>query len=242
MTTTAIIPELTKRIAYNKAGDNYDCYIAFDGGDEQYIGSAATYGEAEKKCQDFTFDYYSDAHTPEKAAQVALNGIPTAEPLAAASPVTVKRHWTDENEHPDAPPAGSSAWTDYASGCVLFGVNEVGSGIDLNICGVEHPTTPVTLATLTHIYTSLGHLLSDPRVQAVLPADGLELSERPLAQMVRVKFTANCSFPLALTMRILLALDDQHDKLHITRDQINDLRLVIAQVIEEMFDLSRAEV
>jgi hypothetical protein len=124
MTTAHSTPELTKRIAYSKDNCDYSCYIVFDGGDEQYIGGAATYCEAEKKCQDFAFDYYSDAYTPEKAAQVALNGIPIAEPLAAASLVTVEQHWTDEDQHPNAPPAGSYAWTDYASGCVLFGVNE----------------------------------------------------------------------------------------------------------------------
>lgn len=69
---TSIIPEVTKRIAYNKETKDYDCFIAFDGTDEQPIGSASTYGDAEKKCNAYAFDYYNDNHTPEKAVQVAL--------------------------------------------------------------------------------------------------------------------------------------------------------------------------
>jgi len=76
------IPEITKRIAYNRETRDYDCFIAFDGGDEQPIGSASTYGSAEKKCSDYAFDYYNDNHTPEKAAQIALSAdIPADEEL-----------------------------------------------------------------------------------------------------------------------------------------------------------------
>jgi hypothetical protein len=60
MATTAIIPELTKRIAYNKKNRDYDCFIAFDGGDEQYIGSTPTYSAGEKLCSDYAFDYYEE--------------------------------------------------------------------------------------------------------------------------------------------------------------------------------------
>ena len=70
--TTGIIPEATKRIAYNATHDNYDCFITIDGGGEQYIGSANTYHEAETRCSSYAYDYYSDNHTPEKAVQIAL--------------------------------------------------------------------------------------------------------------------------------------------------------------------------
>lgn len=66
-------PEVTKRIAYDRATGDYNCLIAFDGSDEQPIGSAGTYGDAEKKCNAYAFDYYSDNHTPEKAVQIALS-------------------------------------------------------------------------------------------------------------------------------------------------------------------------
>ena len=72
MAATAILPELTKRIAYNRQNRDHDCFIAFDGEAEQYIGSASDYSAAEKVCNDYAYSYYEDNHTPEKAAQVVM--------------------------------------------------------------------------------------------------------------------------------------------------------------------------
>jgi hypothetical protein len=65
--------EVTKRISYNRDGRDYDCYVSIDGDAEQYIGSAATYGQAEVKCNDHAIAYYEDAHTPEKAAELVMS-------------------------------------------------------------------------------------------------------------------------------------------------------------------------
>jgi hypothetical protein len=70
---STILPEITKRIAYNRDNRDYDCYVAIDGGEERYIGSAGTYGQAEKTCNTFVFDYYEDSNTPEKAVAVLLD-------------------------------------------------------------------------------------------------------------------------------------------------------------------------
>lgn len=81
MAASTILPEITKRIAYNH-GD-YDCFVTIDGGAEQYIGSASTYSQGETKCDSFVFDYYTDTNTPEKAAALLLGDIeiPTARQL-----------------------------------------------------------------------------------------------------------------------------------------------------------------
>lgn len=94
-TTNTILPEVTKRIAYNKETRDYDCFVAFDGADEQPIGSAGTYGDAEKKCNAYAFDYYTDNHTPEKAVPIALNGIPA--PIEEAAAPTVLIEQTDRD-------------------------------------------------------------------------------------------------------------------------------------------------
>jgi hypothetical protein len=65
-------PEITKRIAYNSETKDFDCFIRVDAGPEQYIGSASTHPEAEGTCRDYAFQFYSDNHTPEKAALLAL--------------------------------------------------------------------------------------------------------------------------------------------------------------------------
>jgi hypothetical protein len=70
--TTATTPEVSKRIAYNRDTRDYDCLVAIDGGAEQYIGSASTYGQAETTCNTFVYDYYTDANTPEIAVELAM--------------------------------------------------------------------------------------------------------------------------------------------------------------------------
>jgi hypothetical protein len=69
-------PEITRRIAYNPQTEDYDCFIAIDIDPEQYIGSAPAYPEAVSLCRDYTYHYYEDTHTPEKAVQLALREDP----------------------------------------------------------------------------------------------------------------------------------------------------------------------
>jgi hypothetical protein len=68
----SITPEIAKRIVYNPETRDFDCFISIDEGPEQYIGSAPTHPEAETTCRDYAFHFYSDNHTPEKAAPFAL--------------------------------------------------------------------------------------------------------------------------------------------------------------------------
>jgi hypothetical protein len=65
--TTPTAPEVTKRIAYNPENRDYDCFVAFDGDQEQYIGSAPSHSAGETICNTFVYDYYIDTFTPEKA-------------------------------------------------------------------------------------------------------------------------------------------------------------------------------
>jgi len=65
-------PDITKRIAYNPETKDYDCFIRVDAGPEQYIGSAPTHPQAEGTCRDYAYHFYSDNHTPEKAALLTL--------------------------------------------------------------------------------------------------------------------------------------------------------------------------
>src|SRR6185436_2077647 len=76
--TATILPEITKRIAYNKEDGDYSCYISVDGAPEEYIGSAPTHPAAEMKCRDYAFLFFNDTDTPEKAVRVTL---PSSEPF-----------------------------------------------------------------------------------------------------------------------------------------------------------------
>lgn len=71
--TTTTAPEITKHVRRNRQNRDYDCFVAFDGEAEQYIGSTPTYDEGLAKCDTFALDYYSDNHTPEKAAKIAMD-------------------------------------------------------------------------------------------------------------------------------------------------------------------------
>ena len=64
--------DITKRIRYNRDTRDYDCYVAIDGAEEQYIGSAATYHAGEVKCHEHVMDYFEISHTPETAAALVL--------------------------------------------------------------------------------------------------------------------------------------------------------------------------
>jgi hypothetical protein len=158
--------------------------------------------------------------------------------LALPSPVTIERHWCDEEDHPDAPPEGEEFWTDYESGLVRFGLNEDGSAIDLDICGHTLPTAPVTLATLRQIYIDLGYMLADERVRAALPAGSPLSTDRPPTQMVRVKkFSAACSFPMLVYLEAACAVELDMKEIGIDRKQFYDISHRIAVATERLFDL-----
>jgi hypothetical protein len=172
------LPELTKRIAYNKDNRDYDCFIAFDGTDEQCIGSAASYGAAEKVCNDYAYDYYNDNHTPEKAVQVAL-AEPTADyaetradvcrrvdQVAAGTSIRAEE-WADEDGH---------AYIDFKIGDGLTKVL-IGSysgdkaGVELIIGGESINSGKdevLTLSDVRQLRDNLTALLNDPRLGAVM--------------------------------------------------------------------------
>lgn len=61
---------VTKEIVYAGAGD-YDCFVTIDG-QREYIGSAPSYHDGELKCNNYAYHYYTDHHTPEVAAAIAV--------------------------------------------------------------------------------------------------------------------------------------------------------------------------
>lgn len=64
--------EITKRIQFDRTTKDFNVHIEIDG-KEEYIGSAATYGQAEVLANNYAIAYYEDAHTPEKAAELIMS-------------------------------------------------------------------------------------------------------------------------------------------------------------------------
>lgn len=67
MTTDA----LTYRIAYNRLDHDYTCFVTIDDV-EQTIGSRMDHAAAEAHCRAYLYDHYTDNHTPEAAARIAV--------------------------------------------------------------------------------------------------------------------------------------------------------------------------
>lgn len=65
--------DLAKRIVYRSVRD-YDCFVDFGDG-EQYLGSAPTRLDAERRCDDYALNFYLDTCTYEKAAAFVMEGI-----------------------------------------------------------------------------------------------------------------------------------------------------------------------
>lgn len=63
--------EVTKRIQFNRDTMDFDLYITIDDV-EEYIGSAPNHHIAEVRCNEYAINYYTDNHTPEKAAALIL--------------------------------------------------------------------------------------------------------------------------------------------------------------------------
>lgn len=67
-----IIAGIKKDIRRNAANHDYDCYVTVDSDQPRYIGSAARYSEAERKCNAYAYDMLTDSHTYETAAQLIM--------------------------------------------------------------------------------------------------------------------------------------------------------------------------
>ncbi len=64
-----IIADIHKEIVYSH-GD-YDMFITIDG-KREYIGSASTHGKAEVNINEYVYDYLTDSHTIETAAEFLM--------------------------------------------------------------------------------------------------------------------------------------------------------------------------
>ncbi len=64
-------PTVTKRIgAYDRDSKDFPAYVIFEDGSEEYIGSCPTQHDASLLASDYIIQFYSDNHTPERAAQL----------------------------------------------------------------------------------------------------------------------------------------------------------------------------
>jgi len=72
-TQRATTPDVDKRYTFN--GDDFDIFVSIDGDSPQYIGSAATRTQAEKRASDYVIDYFEYTHTPETVARLVMEGV-----------------------------------------------------------------------------------------------------------------------------------------------------------------------
>lgn len=64
-------PTVTKRIgSYDPVTKDFPAFVIFEDGHEEYIGSRPTQHDASLLASDYIIQWYSDNHTPEKAAQL----------------------------------------------------------------------------------------------------------------------------------------------------------------------------
>jgi hypothetical protein len=73
-----ILADITKSVRYNRANKDYDCIVTIEG-EEFYIGCTETYTQGEVLCDEYVYDYLTTHNTPEKAAVVAIEGVPSEE-------------------------------------------------------------------------------------------------------------------------------------------------------------------
>lgn len=69
--------DVTTRIRYDVASRDWACYATVDN-IEKIIGYAANHSAAIGICRDYRYDFYSDRHTPERAAAIAMEREPAA--------------------------------------------------------------------------------------------------------------------------------------------------------------------
>jgi len=68
-TTTNVIADIQKEIVYEK-GD-YACTVIVDG-TRIFLGYAPHYSAGEHKCNAYVYDYLTDTHTHEAAAELLM--------------------------------------------------------------------------------------------------------------------------------------------------------------------------
>lgn len=68
--TTATLPQLTKRVEYDRLSRQYAAFVVFEDGTENLVGYAETQHDASLLASDSIISYYNDHHTPEKAAEL----------------------------------------------------------------------------------------------------------------------------------------------------------------------------
>lgn len=79
-------PEVTKRIQFDRVTKDFNVYVTVEGCEEQYIGSEPTYGQAEVAANQYAIDFYTDNHTPEKAAELVMANCLSRHVAAATYP------------------------------------------------------------------------------------------------------------------------------------------------------------
>ena len=68
---TTIIAAIEKEIVYSRQTRDYDLFITIDN-QREYIGSAPNHHEAEERCNAYVFQYLTDTHTHETAAELLM--------------------------------------------------------------------------------------------------------------------------------------------------------------------------
>ncbi len=110
-------PAITKRVSeYDTITKDYHAYVSIDGGPEEYIGSRPSQGAADRLCDEFAWNYYTDRNTHEVAARIALamdggsdddpfNDGPSQEEQAtsAAAWIPCEGGWEQHTPHPFDP-------------------------------------------------------------------------------------------------------------------------------------------
>lgn len=66
-------PTIAKEIVYDRESREYAIYVTIDEG-PQLIGFRKTWHDAEMLCNEYAYNYYTDHHTPEVAARIAVEG------------------------------------------------------------------------------------------------------------------------------------------------------------------------
>jgi hypothetical protein len=73
-------PAIITRIGeYDPETKQYPAFVSIDGEPERLVGYAWSAGAADRLCDEYAYHYYTDNHTPEAAAQIAL-AFASAEP------------------------------------------------------------------------------------------------------------------------------------------------------------------
>lgn len=94
---------ITKEIVYDRETKDYAAYVTIDD-QREYIGSRRTQSECDKLCDEYTYHYYTDNHTPEVAAAIAVE--------MSAEKKPVEQRITPDYRDPVFP-AGSNCGGEY---------------------------------------------------------------------------------------------------------------------------------